>query len=220
MRLASKVWVGGMLVVSSIMVPVAAWAQNTPRKLTGDVVRLESGVLQIKTASGADTKIKLADRVRISMRSPGDLARVQQGAYVGVTAAPRADGTLVASEVQIFPEALRGTGEGHRPMDAGNTMTNATVSSVGGGAARSTTTDATVAAIGDAKGERTLTVTYQGGQKIIVVPNATFVFATDIGGPENLVAGAHVVVYATTQADGTLATERVSVGKEGYVPPR
>ncbi len=42
---------------------------------------------------------------------------------------PQADGTQKAVEIHIFPEAMRGTGEGHRPWDLmpNSTMTNATV---------------------------------------------------------------------------------------------
>ncbi|HSQ80214.1 MAG TPA: DUF5666 domain-containing protein [Casimicrobiaceae bacterium] len=215
MRLALTVWLSFLLGV----VAVAAYAQRGPRKIAGDVVWFESGVLAIRMTSGEDVRIKLTDRTRISTRAASDLSHVQQGSFIGATAAPRADGTLVASEVHIFSEAMRGTGEGHRPMAGKNTMTNATVTSISGGhVARSTMTNATVANIADSNGERRLTLTYKGGQKVVVVPSGTPVTTIDIGEPSLLVSGAHVVAYATTQPDGSLTAERVSVGKNGYVP--
>ena len=89
------------------------------------------------------------------------------------------------------------------PALAGNTTTNATVSSV-------------------APGERALrmTLTYKGGEKIVVVPEGILVFMTEVADRSSLVPGAHVVAYVAKQPDGVLLAERVSVGKNGYVPPR
>ena len=70
--------------------------------------------------------IALPEKVSINLRTPTDISAINSGSFVGATASPRADGTLVASEVHIFPESMRGTGEGHRPMEGANTMTNAT----------------------------------------------------------------------------------------------
>jgi len=193
---------------------------QTPRKIAGDVVRFDAGVLEVKTTMGEATRIGLADNARISARAASDLAHLQQGGFIGTTAAPRADGTLVASEVHIFPEAMRGTGEGHRPMTGNDTMTNATVSKIAtAGSARSTMTNATVANVGDSHGERTLTLTYKGGEKVVVVPANVPIMTIEPGERSMLVPGAHVVVYATTDSSGGLVAERVSVGKNGYVPP-
>ena len=215
MRLTRTVWLGLLLGFMA----VAAYAQGGQRKIAGDVVGFKSGVLDVRTTSGEEVRIKLTDRTRISTRAVSDLSDVRPGSFIGTTAAPRADGTLVASEVHIFSEAMRGTGEGHRPMAGKNTMTNATVTSVSGGrVARSTTTNATVANIAASSEERRLTLTYKGGQNVVVVPIGTPVMTIDVGEPSMLESGAHVVVYAATQPDGSLTAERVSVGKSGYVP--
>jgi len=216
MRLSLLVSIGLVLGVGA----VAAIAQTPARKIAGDVVRLDAGVLQVKTAAGEEVRAKLADKTRISTRAASDLAHVRQGSFIGTTAAPRADGTLVASEVHIFPEAMRGTGEGHRPMTGTNTMTNATVSKIsGGGAARNTVANATVADVAIANGERTLTLTYNGGEAVVSVPADTPVMTVDVGDPSMLVPGTHVIVYATADPSGALVADRVSVGKDGYVPP-
>jgi hypothetical protein len=45
------------------------------------------------------------------------MSDIKPGMFVGATAMPGADDSLKAVEVHIFPEAMRGTGEGHRPWD-------------------------------------------------------------------------------------------------------
>jgi hypothetical protein len=215
MRVVSKVVLGCMLV--GLAGNVAA--QSAPRKIVGDVVAYQAGVLQVRTASGAQESMRLSDPPRISVRGQSDVAHIKPGDFVATTAAPRADGTLVASELRIFPESMRGRGEGHRPMTGANTMTNATVASVSRASGRPSETSATVGAVTNANGEATLKVTYKGGDKIIVVPPTTPVMTTDEGTPAVLVPGAHVLVYASTQPDGSLVAERLSVGKGNYVPP-
>lgn len=202
---------------------VSASAQTPPTKTSGDVVSLEGQTLALRSSGGDNLAIKLSDQIRISARSPADLTALRQGAYVGVTAVPQADGTLVASEVQIFPESMRGTGEGHRPMSpesGGATMTNATVTGVAGGKAGNTMTDATVSSVAPSERAMRMTLTYKGGEKIVVVPEGILVFMTEVADRSSLVPGAHVVAYVAKQPDGVLLAERVSVGKNGYVPPR
>jgi hypothetical protein len=210
------------LVMSVLWVAIAfdAAGQQPAQKVTGDVVRYNAGVLEVRTASGAQQAIDVTDRTRLSVRAASDIAQVQNGRFIGVTAAPGADGTLVASEIHIFPENMRGTGEGHRPMTGANTMTNATVSGVSrAGASPSSMMNATVAAVAGANNEVKLTLTYHGGEKTIVVPHGIPVMTTDVGNPSMLVPGAHVIVYGANSLDGRLAAERISVGKDGYVPP-
>ena len=209
------------LILGFVLVTGIGAAQMPPQKISGDVVALDGATLRL-TSGGRIVSVKLADAARISARSPATVGGITPGAFVGATAVPQADGTLLASEIQIFPESLRGTGEGHRPMaaPAGATMTNATVRAVTPAAARNTMTNATVASATSTPEGRTLKLTYTGGEKVVVVPGDALVFATDVGTRDLLVAGAHVVVYAQPQSDGMLVAERVSVGKDGYVPPR
>ena len=57
------------------------------------------------------------------------LADIKPGDFVGSAAIKGADGKMHAQEVHIFPEAMRGSNEGHYPWDLkpGSMMTNATV---------------------------------------------------------------------------------------------
>jgi hypothetical protein len=146
---------------------------------------------------------------------------IKEGDFVATTAKPQADGTLLASEVRVFPESLRGTGEGHRPMDAGNTMTNATVASVSRPSAMPASDAGTVTAVTDPlPGEHSLRMTlrYTGGEKIVVVPESVQIVKTDIGDRAMLVPDTHVVAYVAREPDGTLLAERLSIGRNGYAP--
>src|SRR5215470_15404432 len=115
----------------ALMIGSAA-AQSPLTKLSGEIVTANGATLQLRTSSGEMLDIRLSGQARLTVRSPIDRSAIREGAYLGTTAAPQPDGTLIASEVHIFSEAMRGTGEGHRPMpnDPVNTMTNATVASV------------------------------------------------------------------------------------------
>jgi hypothetical protein len=212
----------GLLSVAALFAG-AAQAQPQVQKIAGDVVKLDGAKLEVKATNGQVFTFKVADNVRLSGRSPADAAKLSPGAYVGTTAVPQRDGTLLAREVRVFPESMRGTGDGHRPMDnePGSTMTNATIASVGGhdAAPRNTTINAMVAEVSGAPGSRRLTLTYKGGEKTVVVPENVAVVMVEPADRSLLVPGAHVIVYGAAQADGTLAAERVTVGKNGFTPP-
>jgi hypothetical protein len=118
---------------------------------------------------------------------------------------PQPDGTQKALEVHIFPEAMRGTGEGHRPYAPvkGGTMTN-------GAASGGTVTGADGAAI---------KVRYKDGEKLIVVPPNTPIVRYEIGSPADLKVGAHVTVLAASKKpDGGYEAARINVGRDGVVP--
>lgn len=204
------------------MLAAAGAARSADQKIAGDVVKLDGSRLELKAADGRALAMMLADNVRFSGRGPADSTKLVPGAFVGTTAVPRADGTLLAREVHIFPEAMRGTSEGHHPMDSepGSTVTNATVAGAGAtGPSRSTMTNATVAQVSGAGAARTLRLTYQGGEKTVVVPEGAPIVTYEPADRSLLVPGAHVIVYAAPQPDGTLAAHRVTIGKDGLVPP-
>ncbi len=120
-------------------------------------------------------------------------------------AMPQPDGSQKALEVHIFPEQMRGTGEGHRPYAPvpNSTMTNGAASG------------ATVAGIDGS----TLVVKYKDGEKKIVVPPNAPIVRYEIGSKADLKAGARFTVLAATKRpDGTLEASRINVGRDGVVP--
>jgi hypothetical protein len=199
---------------------VASFALAQPvDALHGDVVAIEGSRLHVKSDAGQEVTLALPDNVRITVRAPVAPGAIRPGDFIGTTAAAQADGTLRASEVRIFPESMRGTGEGHRPMPSkpGSTMTNATVSGVSN--ARSTMTNATVEKRDEHAGEVTLKLAYRGGEQTVVVPRGAPIMTFENGDRGSLVPGAHVVVYASPGDDGGLIATRISVGKNGWTPP-
>ena len=146
--------VGGFVLVFAAS---TTWAQDTVR-VRGTIERMEGQTLVVKSRDGAELKVVLADNALIVALVKASLSDIKPGSFVGVTGMPQADGSQKAVEVHIFPEAMRGTGEGHRPWDLRpqSTMTNANV-------------EQTVAGIDG----QTLTLKYKDGEKKIIVPPDT-----------------------------------------------
>ena len=224
--MAFPAWCAPLLAgVAAAQQPTAPAAQQHVR---GDVVAFRGDTLEVQPRSGDVLKLKVATGAKVSLVGKADLSSVGEGAFIGTTAVPQSDGTLRAVEVHVFPDSMRGTGEGHRPWDLqpGSTMTNATVAKVdeGGAAAQaggtgSTMTNATVAKVDESGGARKLTLHYKDGEKTVVVPPGTPVVKLEPGERSNLVPGTHVFAIVSRQPDGTLLADRLNVGKDGLVPP-
>jgi hypothetical protein len=187
----------------------AALAQNAPSThVRGVVESLDGNVLTVAAPLGpATTKVTLAPNYRVQYVVKSSLSAIAPGSFVGSAAVPQADGTLRALEVHIFPPGVT-PGAGSRPYDLGptSTMTNGNVDTIG-----KTKVDKVDA--------RTLSISYEGGQKTIVVPAETPIVTYEPAEPSAIVKGARVNIIATRNADGSLSAASVSVGKDGLVPP-
>ena len=209
-----------------LLFTVAAAAQGMKSKdehVRGDIVAVSGDSLRVRTHGGQEAMLSLAPSVRISTAAKTNLESIGEGLFVGVTAVPQSDGTLRAVEVHVFPESMRGTGEGHRPWDLQpeSTMTNATVAKSepqGTGGSPPTTTNATVAEVSKSAGGRKLQLKYPDGEKTVYVPANTPVVRLAPSDRSKLKAGAPIFATATRQPDGTLIAQRMIVG-EGVVPP-
>jgi len=189
--------------IAASLLAGAATAQTSPGKpapehVRGDIIAIDGNTVTVKSRGGETVNLQLADDVRVAVAEKGDLADVRDGAFIGTTAVPQPDGSLRAIEVHVFPEAMRGTGEGHRPWDLrpGSTMTNATVSTVAPATTQAkrtgTMTNATVAAIAQSTSGRELTLTYEGASQKIVVPENASISTLVPGERSQLVPGAAV----------------------------
>jgi hypothetical protein len=179
-------------------------ADDTVR-IRGTIERVEGPVYVVKSRDGAELKLTVTDNPLFVAIAPSTMADIKPGMFVGTTALPQADGSLRAVEVHIFPEAMRGTGEGHRPWDLEPqaTMTNANVE----------------AAVTGVKGQ-TLTMKYKGGEKTLVVTPETVVVTYAPGDKAELKPGTGIFIAAAEKKpDGTLLTPRITYGKDGLVPP-
>jgi hypothetical protein len=183
----------------------SAFAQSSgsPARLRGKINAVSDDAIQLTLRNGAKASAKLSSNVRIVWLTVAQPNEIKQGSYVGTAAVPQADGTLKALEVQVFPESMRGVGEGSRDWDLGpgSSMTNGTVGSL-------------VAAKG-----RTITITYKGGDKRVVVPDDVPIVTYEPANREALTVGASVLINGSRAADGTVTATSVSVGKNGLVPP-
>ena len=180
------------------------WAQETMR-VRGTIERIDGSTLYVKTRDGADLKIALADKPVFTAIIPATLADLKPGTYVGSAAMPGPDGSLRAVEVHIFPEAMRGTGEGHRPWDGGAqaTMTNANVET----------------AVAGVDGQM-LTLKYKDGEKKLLVTPQTAIVTFAPGDRAEVKPGTKIFIAAAQkQADGSLVAARISYGRDGLTPP-
>jgi len=174
-------------------------------RVRGTVQSVDGSMLTVKSRDGADLKIKLADNAVIRTVTGKTVADVKQGLFVGITAMPQPDGTQKAVEIHIFPEAARGTGEGHRPWDLmpGSTMTNANVDSE--------------VAISDGK---QLVLKYKDGDKTFIVPDNIKVVMFAPGTAADVKPGAKIFIVAAKKLpDGTLEAPGATVSAGGVDPP-
>ena len=182
-------------------------AQDTVR-VRGTIEKVEGQTLMVKSRDGADLKVVLADNALIVGIVKASLSDIKPGSFVGVTGMPQADGSQKAVEVHIFPEAMRGTGEGHYAWDLRpqSTMTNANVVNV----------EQTVAGVDG----HTLTLKYKDGEKKIIVLPETAIVTYVPGDKSELKPGVKIFIAAANkQPDGTLQAPRVNFGKDGLTPP-
>jgi len=191
------------------LLAVPALAQTpdgTPTNIRGKVETLDGQRLMVKSRDGQELQVTLAPGFAVLGVVKAKRADIKQGDFVGIAAAPGKDGKLHAQEILIFPEAARGTGEGHYPWDLrgkGDTMTNATVSGI----------------VNQSK-SRVLTLTYKGGEQAISVSSRTPVVTFKPGDLDLLKPGVTIFIpRASKKSDGTLLAERAIAEQNGVKPP-
>jgi hypothetical protein len=181
-----------------------AQAQEAPVRIRGTIERVDGDVYIVKARAGGEMTMKLAQNAKVVALIKATLAEIKQGSYIGVSGLPQPDGTQKALEVHIFPENMRGVGEGHRGWDLkpSSTMTNGNVEQ----------------AAASSEGQ-VLILKYKDGEKRVVVANDTPIVVYLPGDKSELTPGAHIFVSAAVrQPDGTLQAPRVNVGR-GTAPP-
>jgi Domain of unknown function (DUF5666) len=191
-----------LLAVSSIALAQAP--ANPPVRIRGTVEALNGNMLTVKARNGQSMTVKLADNFTVMGVAKASLEDVGSGKFIGTTTVGERQGALVAEEVHIFPENMRGTGEGHYDWDLrpNSKMTNANV--------------ANVTSMGK---DRVMTVQYKGGEQKILVPENAVIVAFQPADKSELKPGAQVFVNSQKQPDGSLTAPRVNVGLKGQVPP-
>jgi Domain of unknown function (DUF5666) len=196
----------GIIGLALVLAVPVGWAQDAPPvRVRGTIERVDGDSYIVKSRDGAELKVKLAANAMVVALVKASLADIKPGSYVGVAGMPQADGSQRALEVHVFPEAMRGTGDGHRPWDLQpqSTMTNGNVEQ----------------SVAGSDGQA-LTLKYKDGEKKIVVPANTPIVSYVPGDKTELKPGAKIFITAAMkQPDGTLQAPRVNVGRDGVTPP-
>jgi hypothetical protein len=196
------------LTATFAFVVAPALAQNATvasARATIQAISADGSTLNVHTRAGEDQTIHLSPKTRFVLVVPAALTDVKAGSFIGVAALPGEGNELKAMEVHIFPEAMRGTGEGYRPFDLGP---------------KSSMTNGNISARVDATTGPKLTVTYKGGEQTIVVdPKTTPIVAFEPGAQTDLKSGAAIIARGPKQDDGSIDAAFLLVGKDGLVPP-
>ena len=193
------------LVAASSLFAIAQQPPSpSPSRVRGTIVSVDGDVLSVKSRSGEDVKLRMTADMRVVGIIRIALSDIKLGSFVGTTTVPGPDGRQNAVEVHVFPESMRGTGEGSRPYDLrpNSTMTNATVAETVAG------TDG-----------QTLMIKYRDGEKKVVVAPDTPVVTYVPADRTELKPGAKIIAFVKQLPDGSFETNRISVGRDGLTPP-
>ena len=194
-----------LIAAAAASIPSAALAAGTTSNVRGTIERVGGDTMQVRESNGTSVTVRLAQNAQIASVSKASLADVKPGTFIGTAARPQPDGRLQAIEIHIFPESMRGTGEGNRAWDTGpgSSMTNGTVGEQ----------------VNKVEGN-TLTVKYRGGDKAVTVVPSTKVVALAPGSRNDLKPNEKVFIPAATAVgNGSFEANRVTVGKDGVAPP-
>lgn len=194
------------LALALLALPALAQAPQgtTPMRVRGTVEKLDGNMLTVKSRDGTDVSLEMTDKSAVRALQKKSLSDIKEGDYVASTGRPGPDGKLHAVEVRIFPEALRGAGEGQFPWDLtpDSVMTNATVTGI------------TTMAKGGV-----LKVKYKGKESEYIVDPTTPVFAFAPGDRGLLKPGAYIVALAQKQPDGKIVVGNITAEANGIKPP-
>jgi hypothetical protein len=191
------------MVATSTLSAIAQKAP-TPTRIRGTLEAINGDVLDVKSRNGEEVKLHMTGDAKIFGITKISLADIKVGSFVGTTTVPGPDGAPKAVEVHVFPENMRGTGEGSYPWDSrpNSTMTNATVAD-------------SVAGV-DGK---TILVKYKDGEKKVVVSDDTPIVTYVPGDKAELKPGVKLIAFVKQLPDGSFDTNRISVGLDGLTPP-
>jgi hypothetical protein len=198
-----------------------------PEHIRGTIQSVDGKVLTVATSAGS-VRVQLAPSTPVATVVQSDRAHITDGSFLGITSVTEPDGSQRAVEIHVFPEAMRGAGEGSYGWDwpgvhGGSKMTNGTAVAskmTNGTVSRSKMTNGTVTA---QAGGSSLTLQYKngssGGSQTITIPSGIPVVALEPGQSGDLQPGVHIFVVATRNSETVLTAERVLAGKNGVVPP-
>jgi hypothetical protein len=195
--------IAAALVAASVLCATAQQSL-TPTRVRGTIEGVDGDVLSVRSRSGEQVKLHMTSDVRVVGITRISLADIKLGSFIGTTTVPGPDGRQNAVEVHVFPENMRGTGEGSRPYDLkpNSTMTNATVAETVAG-----------------NDGQTLMIKYKDGEKKVTVGPETPVVTYVPADRADLKTDAKIIAFIKQLPDGSFETNRISVGRDGLTPP-
>jgi len=189
----------------SFFISLTTFAQNAPSpiRLRGVIEQVDAQSITIKERRGEIIKIAMPPNLNITEVYPIKMSDIQENSFIGTATLTSSSGRLEALEVLVFPEAMRGNGEGHYAWDLmpGSMMTNANVSqlkTIGSG--------------------RELKLDYKGGSQVVYVPESAPIVTFRPGSSALLVSQANAIL-TVIEKDGQVTLLRITVGKDGFKPP-
>jgi hypothetical protein len=190
--------------VAASTIYAIAQQSPTPSRVRGTIEAVDGDVIAVKSRAGEDVKLHMTGDIKIVGITKIALTDIKVGSFIGTTTVPGPDGANNAVEVHVFPENMRGTGEGSRPYDLkpNSSMTNATVEQ---------------SVVGN--DGHTLNIKYKDGEKKVLVSPETPVVTYVPADKSDLKPGAKVIAFMKKLPDGSFETNRVSVGRDGLTPP-
>lgn len=204
----------------------SALAQNAPQRVKGTIEAFAAPNLTVKTDDGKTIEVALSPDAKVIANEKSSIADIKPGDFVASAAMLGPDGKLHSQELRIFPEALRGLGEGQYPMSLPNqSMTNATVTEVNGkvkaaqGVLKLTFHGSTPGANGSCSGHAT--GPGKGnceGTTELTIDNKVPVMKWVLGDMSWLEKGKAVSFIAMAGTDGKLTTRGVAVERNGIKP--
>ena len=189
---------------ASLLTLTSAFAEAPVSRVRGMIESINGDLLIVKKNDGHNVTMKMTPNAAVTGVEKIAMSDIAPGAYIGVTSVADAQGNQKATEVHLFPDSLRGAGEGTRPWDT---------------APNSSMTNGGLDKMVESNDGRMLTVKYRGGEKQVVVTPETAVVKLVPGKRSDLQEGARIVAATARTADGVLETSRVSVGLDGLTPP-
>ena len=184
--------------------PLFSYAQTPSTvRVRGTITGIDGQTILFTERSGEKLRIQMPEKFTIQEVYPIQMSDIQSNSFIGTATLPNKNGELIALEVLVFPESMRGVGEGHYPWDLepGSYMTNATVSEF--------------IKVGESG---KLLLKYKDGEKTVLVPKDVPIVTFRPGGNSLLVPNAQALIVVSQQ-DGKIMAVRATIGKDGFKPP-
>ena len=207
------------LALALSLLPAAAMAQGVPR-IKATVIAFDGKILTLDTGDASPMSVGLLPNTKIVKQEKRSVADIKQGDYAGATFITAKDGSKRAQEVHVFPESLRGNGEGIVSVGGNRFMIGGVVSASGPASLSLDYHGAQGGEGAECTGRPRLPITpgvgCQGTANLTVAPGVPVVALVD-GDPGLLVPGTILAVSILAGPDGHPVTPGLTV--QGMAPP-